>query len=92
MQDAVHGGPGVIAISTHIMGSPARRRTNPITREAARHDAGAVYFIVEPDQDALRSIAELVDSGRLRPALDRVLPSPKRPQGVRGARDGQPPR
>jgi hypothetical protein len=74
------------------MGSPARRRTNPITREAARHDAGAVYFIVEPDQDALRSIAELVDSGRLRPALDRVLPSPKRPQGVRGARDGQPPR
>ena len=29
--------------------------------------------IVEPDQDALRSIAGLVDDGRLRPVVDRVL-------------------
>ena len=39
----------------------------------ARHDARGVYFVVEPDQNALRSIAELVDRGRLRPVLDRVL-------------------
>jgi len=32
-----------------------------------------VYFVVEPDQQALRSIAQLVDRGRLRPVLDRVL-------------------
>jgi NADPH:quinone reductase-like Zn-dependent oxidoreductase len=34
---------------------------------------GLIHFIVEPDQNALRSIAELVDNGRLRPVLDRVL-------------------
>jgi NADPH:quinone reductase-like Zn-dependent oxidoreductase len=33
-----------------------------------------VYFIVEPDRNALRSIAELVDNGKLRPVLDRVVP------------------
>jgi len=48
--------------------------TPPDQQEAARHGARGVYFIVEPDQNALRSIAELVDSGRLRPVLDRVLP------------------
>ena len=42
--------------------------------EAARHGVRGLYFIVEPDRDGLRSIAELVDSGRLVPVLDRVLP------------------
>ncbi|MFI7608194.1 NADP-dependent oxidoreductase [Micromonospora sp. NPDC049366] len=46
----------------------------PDQEEAARHDARAAYFIVEPDRDALRSIAELVDDGRVRPVVDRVLP------------------
>ncbi|WP_200213194.1 NADP-dependent oxidoreductase [Micromonospora coerulea] len=48
--------------------------TPPDQQEAARHGVRGVYFIVEPDQNALRSIAELVDNGRLRPVLDRVLP------------------
>ncbi|WP_433320471.1 NADP-dependent oxidoreductase [Micromonospora chersina] len=48
--------------------------TPPDEQEAARHGVRGVYFIVEPDQSALRSIAELVDNGRLRPVLDRVLP------------------
>jgi NADPH:quinone reductase-like Zn-dependent oxidoreductase len=46
----------------------------PDQQEAARHGVRGVYFIVEPDQNALRSIAELVDNGQLRPVLDRVLP------------------
>ncbi|MFC3500168.1 NADP-dependent oxidoreductase [Micromonospora krabiensis] len=45
----------------------------PDQEEAARHGVRGAYFIVEPDRDALRSIAELVDDGRLRPVVDRVL-------------------
>jgi NADPH:quinone reductase-like Zn-dependent oxidoreductase len=56
--------PGGILVTTS---------TPPDQQEAARHDARGVYFIVEPDQNALRSIAELVDNGRLRPVVDRVL-------------------
>ncbi|MEU8298590.1 NADP-dependent oxidoreductase [Micromonospora sp. NPDC048909] len=48
--------------------------TPPDQQEAARHDARGVYFIVAPDPNALRSIAELVDNGRLKPVVDRVLP------------------
>jgi NADPH:quinone reductase-like Zn-dependent oxidoreductase len=33
-----------------------------------------VYFIVEPDRDQLATIAHLVDSGRLTPVVDRVMP------------------
>lgn len=46
----------------------------PDQEEAARHGVRATYFIVKPDRDGLRSIAELVDEGRVRPVLDRVLP------------------
>ena len=48
--------------------------TPPDQQEAARRGVRGLYFIVEPDPDALRSIAELVDNGRVRPVLDRVLP------------------
>ncbi|GAB4051109.1 NADP-dependent oxidoreductase [Catellatospora paridis] len=46
----------------------------PDQEEAARHGVRATYFIVKPDREGLRSIAELVDDGRVRPVLDRVLP------------------
>ncbi|WP_222106391.1 NADP-dependent oxidoreductase [Catellatospora sichuanensis] len=46
----------------------------PDQQEAARHGVRATYFVVKPDRAALRSIAELVDEGRVRPVLDRVLP------------------
>ena len=36
-------------------------------------DAG-VYFIVEPNRDQLRSIARLVDKGKLRPSPVEVFP------------------
>jgi NADPH:quinone reductase-like Zn-dependent oxidoreductase len=42
--------------------------------EAARHGVRALYFIVSPDQEGLRSIADLVDRGRVTPVVDRVLP------------------
>ncbi|WP_406104939.1 NADP-dependent oxidoreductase [Micromonospora globbae] len=48
--------------------------TPPDEQEAARYGVRGVFFVVEPDGDALRSIAELVDDGRLRAVLDRVLP------------------
>ncbi|MEU8074935.1 NADP-dependent oxidoreductase [Catellatospora citrea] len=48
--------------------------TPPDQEEAARHGVRATYFIVKPDREGLRSIAELVDEGRVRPVLDRVLP------------------
>lgn len=48
--------------------------TPPDQQEAARYGVRGAYFIVEPNQNALRSIAEFVDDGRLRPVLDRVLP------------------
>ncbi|MEV4410761.1 NADP-dependent oxidoreductase [Catellatospora sp. NPDC049609] len=46
----------------------------PDQQEAARHGVRAVFFIVEPDPQALRAIAGLVDDGRVRPVVDRVLP------------------
>lgn len=46
----------------------------PDQQEAAQHGARGVFFVVEPEQKALRSIAELVDGGRLKPVVDRVLP------------------
>lgn len=34
----------------------------------------AVFFVVEPDREGLRELSRLVDQGRLRPDVDRVLP------------------
>ncbi|MFC4021764.1 NADP-dependent oxidoreductase [Micromonospora sp. GCM10011542] len=46
----------------------------PDQQEAARHGVRGVYFVVQPDRESLRSIADLVDHGHLTPVLDRVLP------------------
>ncbi|GAA2398833.1 quinone oxidoreductase [Catellatospora methionotrophica] len=46
----------------------------PDEAEAARRGARSAYFVVKPDRAALVSIAQLVDDGRVRPVLDRVLP------------------
>src|SRR6266516_2648225 len=46
----------------------------PSEADAQRHQARAVYFIVEPDRAALSELANLVDSGRLRTTVGRVLP------------------
>jgi NADPH:quinone reductase-like Zn-dependent oxidoreductase len=41
--------------------------------EAARHGARGVYFVVRPDRDQLETLADLVDSGRITPIVDRVM-------------------
>jgi NADPH:quinone reductase-like Zn-dependent oxidoreductase len=46
----------------------------PPEDEAQRHQARAVYFIVEPDRAALGELAELVDTGQLRTTAGRVFP------------------
>ncbi|MEV0717797.1 NADP-dependent oxidoreductase [Asanoa sp. NPDC050611] len=46
----------------------------PDEEEARRHGARGAFFVVEPDRDDLRSVAALVDDGRLTPVVDRVLP------------------
>ncbi|MFJ8013899.1 NADP-dependent oxidoreductase [Streptomyces sp. NPDC096339] len=46
----------------------------PDPDQAAAHGARAAFFIVEPDRPGLVAIAELIDSGKLRPIVDRVVP------------------
>ena len=46
----------------------------PDPDEAAQHQARGVFFIVRPDARQLETIAELVDSGRITPIVDRVVP------------------
>lgn len=48
--------------------------TPPDQHEADRRGVRADYFVVEPNAAELRSIAELVDRGRLTPVVDRVVP------------------
>jgi NADPH:quinone reductase-like Zn-dependent oxidoreductase len=46
----------------------------PDPEEAASHRARGRFFIVEPNRGQLETIAQLIDGGRLRPVVDRVLP------------------
>ena len=43
-------------------------------RGARRRGATYRFLFIEPDGNALRKIADLVDEGVLRPVVDRVLP------------------
>jgi NADPH:quinone reductase-like Zn-dependent oxidoreductase len=43
--------------------------------------ARGVFFVVEPDREGLLALSGLVGQGRLRPAVDRVLPLAETPQG-----------
>jgi NADPH:quinone reductase-like Zn-dependent oxidoreductase len=57
--------PGGILVSVAVPRPPAENR---------RSDARAVWFVVRPDRAALVEIARLVEAGRVRPIVDRVLP------------------
>ena len=46
----------------------------PLRRGARRRGATYRFLFIEPDGNALRKIADLVDEGVLRPVVDRVLP------------------
>jgi NADPH:quinone reductase-like Zn-dependent oxidoreductase len=45
----------------------------PDARQAAAHGVRGVFFIVEPNRAQLETIARLIDTGRLSPAVDRVV-------------------
>jgi NADPH:quinone reductase-like Zn-dependent oxidoreductase len=46
----------------------------PSPKQAKAYDVRAVFFVVEPNRDELRQIAELIDTQQLRPVLGKVLP------------------
>jgi NADPH:quinone reductase-like Zn-dependent oxidoreductase len=46
----------------------------PPEDEARRHQARAVYFIVEPDRAALGELGQLAEAGQLRTTVGRVFP------------------
>ncbi|MFD7443580.1 NADP-dependent oxidoreductase [Streptomyces sp. NPDC059909] len=46
----------------------------PDPKKAAAHGARGLFFIVEPDRAGLMAIGELIDAGKLRPVVDRVVP------------------
>jgi NADPH:quinone reductase-like Zn-dependent oxidoreductase len=39
-----------------------------------RHDVRFAWFVVQPDREQLVQIGALIDAGRIRPAIDTVLP------------------
>jgi NADPH:quinone reductase-like Zn-dependent oxidoreductase len=45
----------------------------PDARQAAAHGVRGVFFVVEPNRAQLEIIARLIDTGRLSPAVDRVV-------------------
>ncbi|MGW1884083.1 NADP-dependent oxidoreductase [Streptomyces sp. NPDC001970] len=46
----------------------------PDPEKAAAHGARGVFFIVEPDRPGLLAVEELIDTGKLKPIVDRVVP------------------
>jgi NADPH:quinone reductase-like Zn-dependent oxidoreductase len=46
----------------------------PSSEEAARHGVTATFFIVSPNAGQLRHLADLVDTGRLRPVVAQTFP------------------
>ena len=46
----------------------------PSFAEAKARDVHAVWFIVEPNQEQLIQVGELIDAGKLRPIIDAVFP------------------
>jgi NADPH:quinone reductase-like Zn-dependent oxidoreductase len=57
--------PGGVLVSVAVPPDPD---------EAAKHRARGMYFVVQPDRGQLETIKQLVDSGRITPIVDRVVP------------------
>lgn len=66
----VESGPADLVFDTRGGDVPAGERVVTIAEEMP----GAIYFIVEPDQEQLLELNELVDSGELRVDVDSVFP------------------
>ncbi len=66
----------------------------PVSHErAAQHRVRAVFFIVRPDRNQLIKIAELIDSGTLRPIITATFPLDRAQEaferGLRGGNRGK---
>jgi NADPH:quinone reductase-like Zn-dependent oxidoreductase len=51
------------------------------------HGVDATWFIVHPSKDQLIRIGELIDSGKVKPVVDTILPLSKASQAYEGAKD-----
>nr|BFE58328.1 NADP-dependent oxidoreductase [Dactylosporangium thailandense] len=50
--------------------------TPPDARQAAAHGSRGVFFVVEPNGDQLKTVGQLIETGRLAPVVDRVVALP----------------
>jgi NADPH:quinone reductase-like Zn-dependent oxidoreductase len=54
--------------------------TAPLEAQARQHHATGIYFIVNPDRAGLAQLAQLTDTGVLRPVVGRALPLEDAPE------------
>ena len=55
-------------------GSLVSIAAQPSTEEASKHGVGSALLVVQADTSVLREIAKLIDSGKLKPIVEIVLP------------------
>lgn len=60
--------------ATWIVGLAMRLLSYRIRRSAKRHHVDYSFFFMRPSADQLREIGSLIDSGAIRPVVDRVFP------------------
>ncbi|MGH7962058.1 MAG: NADP-dependent oxidoreductase [Burkholderiales bacterium] len=60
--------------STWIVGLAMRLLSYRIRRSAKRHHVSYSFLFMRPSGDQLREIGSLIDSGAIRPVVDRVFP------------------
>lgn len=60
--------------SNWIVGLAMRLLSHRIRRRAKRHDVSYSFLFMRPCGDQLREIGSLIDSGVIRPVVDRVFP------------------
>jgi NADPH:quinone reductase-like Zn-dependent oxidoreductase len=60
--------------ATWILGLAMRALSHRIRKEARRHGVSYSFLFMRPSGDQLREIGTLIDSGAIRPVVDRVFP------------------
>jgi NADPH:quinone reductase-like Zn-dependent oxidoreductase len=70
--------PGPVPVESYGLVRPGGRLVTlaqpPDPSMAARHGIQGIFFVVTPDPDELRLIADLAEQGELRPVIARTLP------------------
>lgn len=68
--DRLDGSPSVIRPDGRLVSVAAE----PSQKRATARGITALYFVVEPNRKQLVELAELIDQGRIQPAIDKVFP------------------